>query len=312
MIPDTGGATTLTPWRRSSPRPAGVRHAAAHPVAEPHLRRAVGLDASATELRAVAWADATGFFYIAVCDRVTIPAEQAQRMGDVWYDTVATSAGWRVDRARALLSHVYVAAYRHPLLTARAFSTLDELSGGRPSRRRRRSRRAREFERWASTSPAGQRPPTDRRRAALGVRRHLPTPAWVPPRQGTCRSGSAARPTGAAAAGARGDGWLPQGTPEGHARLDRLPASEARAAAGRADDPIDIGAITGIYYVGEPSWDVGSWTTTGSGEPSPSRSGASPTSASTTPRSGSAAARSTSCSTRWTPSTPRWRPTLNG
>ena len=50
-----------------------------------------------------------------------------------------------------------------------------------------------------------------------------------------------------------------------------MPASiaylrEARAAAGRADDPIDIGAITGIYYVGEPSWDVGSWTTTGSGE----------------------------------------------
>ena len=52
------------------------------------------LEAGAPELAQVARkADATGFFYIAVCDHVTLPAEQAERMGDVWYDTVAT-LGW--------------------------------------------------------------------------------------------------------------------------------------------------------------------------------------------------------------------------
>ena len=53
-------------------------------------------------------------------------------MQTIWYDTVATLA-WiagRTERLR-LLSHVFVPAYRHPLVSAKAFLTLDELSGGR-------------------------------------------------------------------------------------------------------------------------------------------------------------------------------------
>jgi alkanesulfonate monooxygenase SsuD/methylene tetrahydromethanopterin reductase-like flavin-dependent oxidoreductase (luciferase family) len=51
----------------------------------------------------------------------------------------------------------------------------------------------------------------------------------------------------------RGDGWLPQGpvTPEA---VDFI---RAHRASVRGDDPIDIGAIAGPIYVGEPTWDAG-------------------------------------------------------
>ena len=53
-------------------------------------------------------------------------------MRTTWYDTVAT-LGWlaaSTSRVR-LLSHVFVLAYRHPLVSAKSFATLDALSGGR-------------------------------------------------------------------------------------------------------------------------------------------------------------------------------------
>jgi len=51
----------------------------------------------------------------------------------------------------------------------------------------------------------------------------------------------------------RGDGWLPQGpvTPE---VVDYLMTHRRSRLA---DDPIDIGAIAGPVYVGEPGWDTG-------------------------------------------------------
>jgi probable F420-dependent oxidoreductase len=85
------------------------------------------------ELAAVARAaDDAGFDYVAVCDHVAIPADRAAGMSTTWYDTVAT-LGWlaAITERTRLLSHVYVPAYRHPLQTAKAFATLDELSGGR-------------------------------------------------------------------------------------------------------------------------------------------------------------------------------------
>src|SRR6267378_6200099 len=90
-------------------------------------------DAGRDELAAIAHkADDTGFFYIAVCDHVAIPRPLDERMNTVWYDTVAT-LGWLAGittRVR-LLSHVYIAAQRHPLRAAKEFATLDALSGGR-------------------------------------------------------------------------------------------------------------------------------------------------------------------------------------
>ena len=89
--------------------------------------------AGPAELAAVAVAaDRAGAFYVAVCDHIAIPRPLDETMGDVWYDTIAT-LGWlaaQTERAQ-LLSHVYVVPYRSPLVTAKAFSTLDLLSGGR-------------------------------------------------------------------------------------------------------------------------------------------------------------------------------------
>ena len=85
------------------------------------------------ELAAIAQAaDRAGFSYIAVCDHVAIPRDKAETMQTAWYDTVAT-LGWLAALTTdvRLLSHVFITAYRHPLVTAKSFMTLDHLSGGR-------------------------------------------------------------------------------------------------------------------------------------------------------------------------------------
>src|SRR5439155_17582486 len=89
--------------------------------------------AGAAELAAVARAcDDAGFDYVAVCDHVAIPRSKAETMSTTWYDTVATLGFLAGVTTRVrLLSHVFVAAYRHPLQTAKAFATLDALSNGR-------------------------------------------------------------------------------------------------------------------------------------------------------------------------------------
>ena len=228
-------------------------------------------EAGAEELAAVARkADETRFFYVAVCDHVTIPSPLDEKMGDVWYDTVAT-LGWLagITEHVRLLSHVYVVAYRHPLTTAKAFATLDEVSGGRAILGVGAGHVEAEFDRlgvdFASRGKATDEAvdairavftgeDTD---AGIGPRpRQQPIPIWI---------GGSSKPALRRAA-QRGDGWLPQGTP-----FEKMPESIAylrdeRERAGRGDDPIDIGAITGVYHVGEPTWDVGFWTTSGPGE----------------------------------------------
>ena len=89
--------------------------------------------AGAAELAAVARAaDRNGFWYLAVCDHVAIPRPLDEKMGTSWWDTIAT-LGWLagITEHVRLMSHVYVLPYRHPLMAAKAFLTLDELSGGR-------------------------------------------------------------------------------------------------------------------------------------------------------------------------------------
>ena len=90
-------------------------------------------DAGADELGAVAkTCDESGFDYVAVCDHVAVPRANAQTMNTTWFDTVATLSWLAALTTRVrLLSHVFVPAYRHPLQTAKAFSTLDALSNGR-------------------------------------------------------------------------------------------------------------------------------------------------------------------------------------
>ena len=84
-------------------------------------------DATAGDLVTVARAaEAAGLDFIGVCDHVAIPDnDYAAGMRTTWYDPVATLAwlGGQTESIR-LLSVVWIAAYRHHLLTASSFGTL--------------------------------------------------------------------------------------------------------------------------------------------------------------------------------------------
>jgi probable F420-dependent oxidoreductase len=225
-------------------------------------------EAGRDELAAIARkADETGFFYIAVCDHVAIPRPLDERMNTVWYDTVAT-LGWLAGittRVR-LLSHVFVVPYRHALVTAKSFMTLDELSGGRALLGVGTGHVEPEFELLGVDFAARGRltdHAIDEIRAAFtdayvhdaGMRprpRQSPLPIWV---------GGSSKPALRRAA-ERGDGWLPQGTPRA-----RMAESVAYLRDHRertlGDEPIDIGTITEVLYVGDPGWDVGSHVLSG-------------------------------------------------
>jgi probable F420-dependent oxidoreductase len=224
-------------------------------------------DAGSDELAVVARAaDESGFFYVAVCDHVAIPRARADAMGTTWYDTIAT-LGWLagITTRTRLLSHVYVAAYRHPLQTAKAFATLDTLSNGRVIVGIGAGHVAEEFEllgvdfdergkrtdaaiddltaalsdEWAA-GDFGQRP--------RPVQQPRP-PIWV--------GGSSKAALRRAAE--RADGWLPQGTTK-----KDMPAAIAYLREHRTGSaPVDIGAIAPPIHVGDPTWDTGRHTLTG-------------------------------------------------
>jgi len=221
--------------------------------------------AGPAELDAVARAcDAAGFDYVAVCDHVAIPRANAATMNTTWYDTVATLS-WLAARTSQvrLLSHVYVAAYRHPLQTAKAFSTLDVLSGGRAVLGIGAGHVEAEFE-LLGKSFAHRGEQTDRAidaiRAAFadewGSGEFGQRPRPVQPGGPPIWVGGSSRAALRRAA-SRGDGWLPQGTAKKDmpAAIERL--HDLRAGAGREHMRFTVGAIAPFLYVGAPAWDVG-------------------------------------------------------
>ncbi|MXW88357.1 MAG: TIGR03619 family F420-dependent LLM class oxidoreductase [Acidimicrobiaceae bacterium] len=78
-------------------------------------------------------AEHTGHHFVGVTDHVAIPDnDYAAHMSTTWYDTVATLSYLAACTETVnLASVVWIAAYRHPLQTAKSFATLDYLSGGR-------------------------------------------------------------------------------------------------------------------------------------------------------------------------------------
>jgi len=222
----------------------------------PYFAQPWELEAGPAEMEAIARAaDRSGFFYLAVCDHVAVPKAAVPLISAEWYDPVAT-LGWLsgfTSRVR-LLSHVLVAAYRNPLLTAKAFASLDQLSGGRVILGVGAGHLREEFA--ALGVPYEQRGSlTDE---ALDVIRaawdqelvSVRTPHWTfedlavapHPRQASVPIwiGGSSRPALRRAA-RRGDGWLPEGTP-----VDQLPPLidylRAERSRWRPDDPLDIGA----------------------------------------------------------------------
>lgn len=228
------------------------------------------LDAGPGELAKVATAaDRAGAFYVAVCDHVAIPRPLDQTMGAVWYDTVAT-LGWLAAQTTTvhLLSHVFVAPYRSPLVTAKSFTTLDALSGGRTILGVGVGHVEGEFELLGADFAGRGRAldadlPVIREVFATGEHQDarvepLPArpggpPIWV--------GGSS--PAALRRAAHLGDGWLPQGPPKMGMRAAIDFIRTERTEKWGEGVPFDLGINSEPIYVGAPSWDTGPFTTHG-------------------------------------------------
>jgi len=235
-------------------------------MAEPWEREAGPADLA----RVARQADECGYFYVAVCDHTAIPRRLADAMSTTWYDTVAT-LGWLagITTRTRLMSHVYIAAHRHPLRAAKELATLDRLSGGRlivgagaghvreefdlfgPSFDERGSALDEALESIALALvdefpelPGPRWPAKDVGVSPRPVQRPRP-PIWV---------GGSTRPALRRAA-RLGDGWLPQTIKRTELReqIDQLLDMRAEL---RGAEPIAIGALTGIFHVGEPTWEL--------------------------------------------------------
>ncbi len=212
-------------------------------------------------------ADEHGYFYVGVCDHVAIPESMAGGMGTHWADTISTLSWLAALTERVnLLSHVYVLPYRHPLVAAKGFMTLDHLSNGRAVCGIGAGHVQAEFEHLGI--------PFESRGTLLEER--LPVFKAALEREFVDGFGARPRPvqsprppvwiagstTVAIRRAARhGDGWLPQGP--SNAEMVALLHSSLEAS-GRAGAPMMIGHSTPFLYVGEPGWDVGAGVITGS------------------------------------------------
>jgi probable F420-dependent oxidoreductase len=90
-------------------------------------------DAGGSEIREIARAaERLGYRWVTCSDHVLVAVSQAASMGETWYEPSATLGfvAGATDRI-ALLTHVLVLPYRHPLVAAKTYATLDRLSGGR-------------------------------------------------------------------------------------------------------------------------------------------------------------------------------------
>ena len=212
--------------------------------------------------------DDNGYAYVGVCDHVSLPESVVGGMGTHWADPIATLSWLAALTTRVgLLTHVYVLPYRHPRVAAKQFATLDHLSGGRALIGIGAGHVQAEFEHLGvdfdhrgSAVEAG----VPALAAALehefvdgfGAR---PRPVQSP-RPPIWIAGSS--PVAIKRAARLADGWLPQGP--SNADMVNLLQSE-RAKHGRTGDFM-IGHITPFMYVGDPSWDVGEATLSGSAQ----------------------------------------------
>ena len=215
-------------------------------------------------------ADAAGFLYVAVCHHVALPREPAEMMSTQWFDPIATLGYLAAHTTRTrLMTNVFIAAYQPPLAAAKAFATLDRLSGGRAIVGIGAGHVEGEFDAMG-LSFAGRGAATD---AALATIKAALTDEWTTP---AATSGSSAAEVGQRPRpvqqphppiwiGGSGkpalrrvatmaDGWIPQATP-----LDQLPNDIA--AILRERDKVRPGAVPEIGYhlvahVGEPTWEL--------------------------------------------------------
>lgn len=222
--------------------------------------------ASVADLVAIARrCDERDYGFVGVCDHVAIPDDDyAKHMTTTWYDTVAT-LGFLAGQTRRvrLVSTVWIAAYRHPLQTAKAFGTLAHLSGGRAILGVGAGHVRGEFEalgvdfesrgrRLDDTLAAIRGAFAERyvshagdfyRYAKVGVGPPPPgeLPIWI-----GGRGRNAWRRVGR-----YGDGWIPMGNPKAELPEAIDVMREAAVAAGRGAIDLDVGYMPpGAYLLG--------------------------------------------------------------
>ncbi|MEB3021717.1 LLM class F420-dependent oxidoreductase [[Mycobacterium] crassicus] len=77
-------------------------------------------------------ADELGFDYVTCSEHVAVPGDQGEGRGFVYWDPVATLAFLAAHTSRIrLATSIVVLGYHHPLEIAKAYGTLDRISGGR-------------------------------------------------------------------------------------------------------------------------------------------------------------------------------------
>ena len=225
-------------------------------------------DSGPSELARIAkTADDVGFHYVGVCDHITLPDSVVGGMGTHWMEPIGTLSWLAAHTSRVgLLTHVYVLPYRHPLAAAKQFANLDYLSRGRALVGVGAGHAEAEFGRLG----------VDFHNRGKSLNEALPVLAAALENEFVQGFGARPRPVQsprppiwvagssdpAIKRAARfGDGWLPQG-PSNAAMIATLQTE--REALGRADLPMMIGHITPFIYVGDPTFDVGQGTVSGS------------------------------------------------
>jgi alkanesulfonate monooxygenase SsuD/methylene tetrahydromethanopterin reductase-like flavin-dependent oxidoreductase (luciferase family) len=235
-------------------------------------------DAGPAELARIARAaDRAGYFYVTTCDHIVIPDALVPTMSSHWQACVATLT-WLAGQTEHtnLLSNVYVLPFRHPLVAAKEFATLDWLSGGRAIVGVGAGHVEAEFAALGVDHAARGRITEEKLPPLLRALEHesvdglhaQPRPVQQP-RPPVWVGGSSA--AAIRRAGTYADGWLPQG-PADDEKIARL--HEVRAAHGRDHLPFAVGHIVAPVHLGgagssagrssQASWPEG--TITGTGE----------------------------------------------
>ena len=224
-------------------------------------------------------ADAAGLFYLAVQDHVAMPMGVSEELGTIWYDP-ATTLAWvaAMTQRTRVLAYDFVLAYRHPLVVAKAFMTLDTLSQGRAILGLAAGDLEEEFA--VLGIPYAQRERLfdrglDVLRSAF-AHEHLNVDT---PKSGTISVGLSPRPaqsrlpiwvsgssmSALRRAAERGDGWLP--TDSSRESLgEQIAYLRRRRIEVNGPDRMDIGAIAEPMYIGRPTWELGEGCVHGDGE----------------------------------------------
>lgn len=198
--------------------------------------------------------DQHGYDWLGASDHVTIPEAVKDGMGTFWTDGIGALAWVAGQTSRiGLLSYVYVLPYRHPLVAAKQFATLDWLSGGRAIAGIGAGHVQAEFERLGvdfehrgkavnEGIPLLAKALENEYVDGMGARprpvQHPRPPIWV--------SGSS--PAAIKRAARLADGWLPQG-PADDTMVALLRAELDRN--GRTTDGFVVGHVAPFAYIGD-------------------------------------------------------------